>query len=146
VTRRAIVTAIIVLAAAALPRLADAQATLPGFKMPSNNIYCMFEPAGLGQPKSDLRCDMVQITSRPPPPPASCPLAWGKYFEIGQDAASGVRICVGDTTRDDSLPVLAYGTGWSHNGFLCLSTMGGLVCANAKGHGFMLSRQVQKLF
>jgi hypothetical protein len=40
---------------------------------PSNNIFCMESPAMEGQPTPELRCDIRQMTNRPPPVPAKCP-------------------------------------------------------------------------
>lgn len=132
--------------AALLPRPASAQSSLPGFKMPSENIFCMYEPPMAGHPMADLRCDMVEITSPLPPRPASCPFSFGRSFDIEQNGNSGVRLCVSDTTRDESLPALPYGAGWTQSGLSCLSTIGGLACANATGHGFFLSKAEQDLF
>jgi hypothetical protein len=143
---QAILVAILASTAGLLPRLANAQSDLVGFKMPSNNIYCMLEPADESNPVSDLRCDIQQMTSKLPPAPKDCPLSWGDAFTIAQDGNVGVRICHGDTTKDDELPVAAYGTQWNQSGFLCKSATSGLTCTNSKGHGFMLSRAVQKLF
>ena len=143
---RAILVAILASAAGLLPRLANAQSNPVGFKMPSNNIYCMLEPADENNPVTDLRCDIQQTTSKLPPAPKYCPLSWGDAFAIAQDGNIGVIICHGDTTKDDDLPVAAYGAEWSQSGFLCNSATSGLTCTNSKGHGFMLSRSVQKVF
>ena len=132
--------------AALLLRPAKAQTALPGFRMPSDNIFCMVARPMVGHPVADLRCDMVEITSRLPPRPASCQFSWGRSFDIAQNGNTGVRLCVSDTTRDESLPVLPYGATWTLNGLSCLSTIGGLACANATGHGFFLSKAEQDLF
>jgi hypothetical protein len=34
----------------------------------------------------------------------------------------------------------------NQGGFVCKSTETGLTCTNAAGHGFMISKEVQKLF
>jgi hypothetical protein len=143
---RLTVVAIVSVLAALLPRSAAAQSTLSGFKMPSDNIFCMLAPPMVGHPLADLRCDMVEITSRPPPRPRNCRFSWGRSFDIEQNGQSGIRLCVSDTTRDESLPVLQYGATWTEPGFACLSTVGGLACANAIGHGFFLSKANQDLF
>ena len=82
---------IIILAASVSPRIA-AQG-LVGFKMPSNNIYCMLET-----PYNDdgLRCDIREVTDSLPPQPASCQFAWGKSFEITPNGSVGTRICISD--------------------------------------------------
>jgi hypothetical protein len=106
----------------------------------------MLEPADENNPVSELRCDIQQMTSKPPPAPKDCPLSWGDAFTVAQGGNMGVRICRGDTTKDDELPVAAYGTEWNQSGFLCKPAISGLTCTNSKGHGFMLSRSEQKLF
>jgi hypothetical protein len=143
---RPVSVAIVAVLAALLSRPASAQTSLPGFKMPSENIFCMYAPPMAGHPMADLRCDMAEIASRLPPRPASCQFSWGLSFDIEQNGNSGARLCVSDTTRDESLPVLPYGATWTQGGFSCLSTTGGLACANATGHGFFLSKAEQDLF
>lgn len=131
-----------ILAAALLPRMAVAQ-DLVGFKMPSNNVYCMLET-----PYNDngLRCDIREVTNPLPPQPASCQFAWGKSFEITPNGSVGTRICVSDAVYDPKFPTLDYGTQWNKGGFLCKSAASGLTCSNAAGHGFMISKEEQKLF
>jgi Family of unknown function (DUF6636) len=129
-----------------LPSDGEAQSGVVGFKMPSNNVYCMLEPPYQGHPGTDLRCDIEQMTSKPLPTPKDCPLSWGDAFAIAESGDEGVRICHGDTTRDDALPVLPYGAQWNKAGYLCKSETSGLTCTNAKGHGFMLSRALQQVF
>jgi hypothetical protein len=70
----------------------------------------------------------------------------GHAFEIEDGAASGQRICYGDTAIDDSLLTLSYGGVWQHGNFNCKSDQNGLICANGFGHGFSLSRDFQRLF
>ena len=132
---------IIILAASVSPRIA-AQ-SLVEFKMPSNNIYCMLET-----PYNDdgLRCDIREVTDSLPPQPASCQFAWGKSFEITPNGSVGTRICVSDAVYDPTFPTLAYGMQWNQGGVGCKSAETGLTCTNAAGHGFMISKEVQKLF
>lgn len=130
-----------------LPGCATAQ-TPPGIQTPSHNIFCLYETyEGLvaGQPP-DLRCELAQISSVPPPPPRPCPFSWGLGFEVTQKSAAGERICISDTIKNPAYPVLPYGSEWSHGGFSCKSETSGLTCTNASGHGFMLSRVLQRLF
>jgi len=142
--QRAIVVSVVSIAAF-LPSIAAAQ-TASGFKTPSNNIFCIIEPADESQPDSDLRCDIQQMSSKPRPIPKDCPLSWGDAFSIGQNSNSSIRLCHGDTTRNDELMVLPYGSEWNQGGFSCKSQTSGLTCVNRKGHGFMISRAVQKVF
>lgn len=115
-----------------------------GFKMPSNNIYCLLEIED--HSVADLRCDIMQQDTKSPPAPKNCPLSWGNAFAITPNGNVGAMLCHGDTTRNDALEVLPYGTEWNHSGFSCKSETTGLTCTNTRGHGFTLSRTVQRLF
>jgi hypothetical protein len=117
-----------------------------GFKTPSGNIFCVIEDPYDNQSSTDLRCDIIEMTSRPARRPNDCPLEWGDAFSISQNGSIGVRICHGDTVRDDSMMALPYGATWRQRGFSCKSESTGLTCFNSKGHGFMLSRAVQRVF
>ena len=112
---------------------------------PSHNIACQASPPGTDQPQPQLRCDIRQTTSRPPRPPASCPLSWGDAFVL-DPTGPGRLFCHGDTVADPSAPVIAYGTQWRAYGFVCTSQTTGFTCVNQAGHGFTLSRAVQKTF
>lgn len=116
-----------------------------GFRSPSNNIHCQF---WIGDNDSEvaLRCDLMQTTNRPPPRPRDCELEWGQAFEILGNGARGIRLCYGDTVRDDRLPVLPYGQTWRRRGLTCISEQTGVTCVNANGHGFGVSRARQRVF
>ncbi len=112
---------------------------------PSRNIACQAESAGPDQPRPQLRCDIQKTSPRPPRPPASCPLSWGDSFVL-DPTGPGRLLCHGDTVADPSAPLIAYGTQWRPFGFICTSQTTGLTCVNGAGHGFTLSRAVQKAF
>ena len=118
---------------------AAAQGAPSGFKSPSGNIHCQYFDG-------EVRCDIAQLSSPAPPKPRDCELDWGQAFAVAINSRSGMRICHGDTAMDDSLPVLAYGSVWRRGGFSCTSEQTGVTCSNALGHGFALSRAVQRLF
>jgi hypothetical protein len=124
--------------AAAAQDLLSAQA-------PSHNIACLAAPAGPDQPRPQLRCDIRNTNTRPPRAPASCPLSWGDAFVL-DPTGPGRLFCHGDTTANPDAPVIAYGTQWRPYGFICTSQTTGLTCVNGAGHGFSLSRAVQKVF
>jgi hypothetical protein len=144
-TYRAILILAVAFIAAVSSRTASSQDAI-GFKMPSDNIFCQVQGPYDDNPIPYLRCDLQQITSKPPPRPKDCPLSWGDAFTIAQNGLLGMRMCHGDTVRSDALPVLAYGSQWSQSGFMCKSATSGLTCTNAQGHGYMLSKAVQKVF
>ena len=116
-----------------------------GAQTPSHNIFCQASPADQDQPTPELRCDIEQVTSRPPPAPRSCPLSWGDAFVI-DPTGPGRLMCHGDTVKNPEDPVIAYGDQWRAYGFTCTSQTSGLTCVNGQGHGFSLSRAVQKVF
>jgi hypothetical protein len=117
---------------------------LVGFKTPSKNIYCMIEPQ-VEQTQADLRCDIMKMTNTPPRRPADCSLSWGDAFVVLENGDAR-RICHGDTTHVEELPVLPYGGKWNRGGYSCRVVTSGLTCANRKGHGFVLSRSAQRLY
>lgn len=119
-----------------------------GFQTPSGNIHCKLsvESAPRGIEPPFLRCDIGQIETPIPRRPKDCEGDWGTAFGISRAARMGARICVGDTTFDETHEVLAYGRRWEWEGFTCLSEQSGLTCSNGGRHGFSLSRRVQKLF
>jgi hypothetical protein len=117
---------------------------LPSIQTPSHNIFCLATSAGDGLP-TELRCDVQQMTNRPPRPPADCPLNWGDSFYVDLTGPGGL-MCHGDTVRNPATPVIAYGASWSIYGFACLSQTTGLTCRNPQGHGFSISREAQKVF
>lgn len=117
-----------------------------GFKMPSNRIFCQsFNARSEQQAAPGLRCDITGLEVFPPRPP-DCDLEWGDAFEVSGIDSLGTRVCHGDTTIDESLPVLHYGAVWRFNGITCTSETTGLTCLNSYGHGFRLSKAAQKVF
>ena len=140
---RIFLTVTVALMALGGPAAAQDQA---GFKMPSGNVFCIIEAPYDGHPQSDLRCDIMQINGRLPRPPADCDLSWGDAFSVSERGRTGIRVCHGDTVRNDELPVLGYGATWNEGGFSCMSSPTGVTCTNEGGHGFSLSRAVQRVF
>jgi hypothetical protein len=121
---------------------------LVGFRTPSSNIHCqLFEgKSDRGQPYRSLRCDVMQMSNRPPVRPRDCDLDWGRAFEVSDSSAMGERLCYGDTVHDESLLTLSYGNLWERSGFRCKSEPSGVTCINSAGHGFELSRTAQRVF
>ena len=138
-------------AAAALAALACLAASGAGAEdvrsaqTPSRNIACMATPPGPDMPHSQLRCDIRETSARRPPSPPDCDLDWGDAFEL-DPTGRGRLVCHGDTVADPAAPVIGYGTQWRAYGFVCTSQPNGLTCVNPAGHGFSLSRAVQKVF
>jgi hypothetical protein len=128
--------------AAAVPRAA-AQDGPDGFRSPTGNISCMFFD---DEDEAVIRCDLAEMSNRAPPRPSDCDMEWRDAFEIAGKAEAATRICHGDTTRDERLPVLPYGSTFARKGLTCKSERSGVTCANARGHGFEIARARQRMF
>lgn len=125
-----------------------AMAQMIGFRSPSGNIHCMFDPGDAGPPAvpSSVRCDLRDITGATPPRPRTCDADWGRSYAVTQAAGEGQIICAGDAVFSDDYPVLDYGAVWQQGGFTCLSEADGVSCFNARRHGFKLSRSARQTF
>jgi hypothetical protein len=110
-----------------------------GFRSPSGNIGC----AGYG---SSVRCDIRETSNGRPAKPRSCDLDYGNAYGVGLKSRKGYRICAGDTVLDPRRPIRPYGTSWKFRSITCRIRQSGVTCANAKGHGFFLSKARQRLF
>ena len=116
--------------------------TLTAFHTPSGNIHCL----GLvGEGGALVDCEIVETEGPIPPRPADCELDWGRRFLV-TEVTGGERICAGDTVRDPHGAVLPYGSSLGLGAITCLSTREGLECFNPEGHGFFLSRRLQRVF
>jgi hypothetical protein len=92
----------------------------------------------------ELRCDVDEV-AHPVKRPASCDLDYGSAFGLSAKGRAQ-RLCVGDTVRDPKAKILKYGTTRRFGPFTCTSQQTGLRCTTKAGHGFVLSRERQKLF
>ncbi|MCU0802954.1 MAG: hypothetical protein MUD11_14545 [Rhodobacteraceae bacterium] len=112
------------------------------FQTPSGNIHCVIyaeDPVG-------VRCDMVKLTQSYTNPPQDCDLDYGSSFYVDVTSKEGQLYCHGDTIILPSMPVLAYGDLVHLDGITCTSKRSGLICTNARGAGFTLTRARQMLF
>jgi hypothetical protein len=109
------------------------------FRTPSGNIGCYVD-AELA------RCDIVERSWEPPPPPQVCELDWGGALSVDVDGTVGF-VCAGDTTNDPASPELAYGDTIRVGAFRCDSAETGVTCAHETfGHGFTMSRSRYVMF
>lgn len=109
------------------------------FQSPSHNIGCVIS-------KKAVRCDIRVHTWPTPPKPSYCDVDYGGGVAVGQHDP-GSYVCAGDTTLDDSEPVLSYGDRIKAGNIRCASKTKGMRCVNLDtGHGFFLSRDVVHLF
>jgi hypothetical protein len=133
----------IALAITATAAPAASSGPLPGFRMPSRNIGCLFEPPIPGSGgKGVLRCDI--LSGLKPEPRRRCELDWTGVAVNAIGRASPT--CAGDTAFDRRTPILRYGTTWRRAGIVCRSRRTGLRCTNGRGHGFVLARERWRVF
>ena len=120
-----------------------ARADVWTFETPSENIQCVVGEDTVG---SDLTCT---INSRFEPPaaprPADCTLSWGHSFFM-RDRGPVEMLCVAFDYDLNSTERAEYGVTGTFGGFTCQSTRKGLDCRNLDGHGFFLSRAVQRVY
>ena len=139
--RRAAWVGLAIALASAAP--AAAQSDYIVFKSPSGNILCGLYSGD----DSGVRCDIAQYTPTYTNRPSNCEFDWGPYFWVGFGSGAGELACVSDAvgSLDEALE-LPYGQSISRGGLTCQSERTGMTCTNAMGHGFMVSKAVQKLF
>jgi hypothetical protein len=133
------------LAATAGSRTARASKdVLIGFRMPSNNIFCMYVAST--KPKTKyLRCDIESGLVPKPPKKAGFECSYGITVEMKAKGKSKYG-CVSDSVYDPKAKKLKYGKTWRRGGFTCKSRKTGLRCKNSSRHGFFLSREHSYLF
>lgn len=134
--RRVLTTGL--LAATALAASASA-ADAASFLTPSGNIGCYVL-------RDSARCDLKARDFRSPAKPRACDLEWGDAIGVGPRSRRGSFVCHGDTARDPRSRTLAYGRTIKVGPMRCTSRTDGVRCANALGHGFLVSRQAYRLF
>jgi hypothetical protein len=105
------------------------------FVMPSNNVGCIYTPAGgtdtyqTADGLAELSCDRVEPS----------------YVRVILGSAGKPKkyTNVGDASCCSTSSVLAYGEVWQQGPFTCYSEITGLVC-NRGSHGFSMSRKAIK--
>lgn len=102
-----------------------------GFKVPSGNMVCNGGPYRGGHV---LACTIFSEAS-------------ARGQKLWSMRPSG-RVSVGflKSNAATDFPTLRYGRSWSWLGIRCTSRRSGLTCTNQSRHGFVLSRQSQRVF
>ena len=113
------------------------------FETPSENIQCV---VGQDVDGSDLTCTINSRFNPPAAPrPTDCTLSWGHSFFMRERGAVEM-LCVEFDYDLNSTERAEYGFTKEFGGFTCQSTRKGLDCRNLDGHGFFLSRAVQRVY
>ncbi len=113
------------------------------FETPSENIQCS---VGVERNHTDIRCTIIQRNGAPAMPrPANCGSDWGHVFDMANTGR--VQMICGPLNRNrDGYERAEYGVTSDLGGIVCSSSRKGLECRNESGHGFFLSRAVQRVF
>lgn len=113
------------------------------FETPSENIQCS---VGEGAQVSDIMCTIIERRGPPAlPRPAGCQSDWGHSFMM-TDKGPVQMLCQPLSRGKDGFHRAEYGVTGEFGGFTCHSSTKGLECRNEDGHGFFLSRAVQRVF
>ncbi|WP_052453530.1 DUF6636 domain-containing protein [Celeribacter indicus] len=122
---------------------APAHADVFTFETPSENVQCS---VGLEAGASDILCTIIEIDGPSPyPRPANCVEDWGHDFGM-TDRGVVTMYCQPLDRSRDGFDRAEYGVTGEFGGFTCTSSTSGLECRNEDGHGFFLSRSVQRVF
>jgi len=107
------------------------------FRMPSNNVECIYTPAG-GTPTytpadggPELQCDRAEPTYL--------------RFVLGKSGPATVISDVGDASCCGGTNVLQYGSTWQGGPFTCKSATTGITCKRG-AHGFLISKAKVKTY
>ena len=123
----------------------DSLKRLGSFKTPSGNIHCEEWDVGAHH-QAELRCDVLSAAEHPTARrPRDCELDYGYAFMLTKRKKAWL-LCGGDTIVDPSHAILTYGETWRGTAATCTATLQFLRCRNQDGHGFELSKRVQRLF
>ena len=107
------------------------------FTMPSNNVGCIYTPAGgtdtyeTADGGAELSCDRVE--------PAYVRAV------LGASGKAKRYNNVGDASCCGSENIFEYGEVWSEAPFSCISSTTGLACTRGS-HGFSMSRKAVKVY
>lgn len=113
------------------------------FETPSENIQCS---VGQEVDYGDIFCTIIEYHGAPAQPrPSNCNSDWGHSFTLNDRGR--VQMLCGPVDRNrDGFSRADYGQTGEFGGISCHSSRKGLECWNVDGHGFFLSRAVQRVY
>jgi hypothetical protein len=139
--------AILVAAVLASASTAGRSSVLPGFRSPTGNIHCFYNPdartSGVRAPS--LTCglnhaDYAMTLQR------RCEAGDWHGFEFAAGRKPSLFCPGGASGQHIAYRTLAYGKGWRRGAFTCTSRRIGVTCRSAKGHGLFISRESYRLW
>ena len=120
-------------------------AVVPGFRSPSGNIKCYYNPRGLGSAgfMPVLKCSLDR---------ADYGMTLQHRCESGDwhgftmtPSRRPMIFCPGGASGDRPVyRTLAYAQSWQRGPFTCTSRVTGVTCRNRTGHGLFISRQAYR--
>jgi Family of unknown function (DUF6636) len=128
--------------------LATSSSILPGFRSPSGNIKCLYQPVA----PAFLYCT-IGTASYAKRLIAYCAAPRGvdwAGFTLGKKSKGSVA-CSGGTLYEPSTQhpryvTLPYGKTWRHSVFTCTSHATGVTCRNPRSHGMFISRASYRVY
>ncbi|HSD81308.1 MAG TPA: DUF6636 domain-containing protein [Solirubrobacteraceae bacterium] len=140
-----LVLALLAAAAASSAAGSSGGRALAGFRSPSGNIKCHYDPSGLGSrgPLRLVRCSLDH---------ADYAMTLQRRCEAGDwhgftltPTRKPLLFCPGGASGDRiTYTTLAYGRSWRRGPFTCTSRVTGVTCRNGTGHGLFVSRQAYR--
>lgn len=134
-----------ILIAAVAASSAAARQTLPGFRSPTGNIKCYYNPNGLGSAgfRPTLKCGLEHADYATTLQHRCEAGDWHGWTLTPRGKPS--LFCPGGASGDHPLyPTLAYGRSWKRGAFTCTSRVTGVTCRSRTGHGLFISRQAYR--
>lgn len=122
---------------------AMADADVFNFETPTGNIDCS---VGVERDFTEIYCTIHERSGSPAAPrPAGCDSDWGHNFFMRNRGPVQI-VCEPKGPNYEAMERAEYGVTGRMDGIDCTSSRQGLECRNEDGHGFFLSRAVQRLF
>jgi hypothetical protein len=127
---KALVLVVLALVATGAANAAVPSPVLTGFNVPSRNIVCNAGPSHGG---NGIVCTVFSEASS----------RGQKLWSMQTKGRVSVGYFMSNVATE--YPILRYGRFWTWHGIRCTSRRTGLTCKNQSGHGFVLSRQSQRV-
>jgi hypothetical protein len=117
---------------------------VPGFRSPSGNIQCYYDPKAFAPPNGSKRLLTCGLRQADYAMQLQRRCLAGDWHGFGLDAKSKPTIfCTGNPNYAirPAYTTLAYGKSWQRGSFTCSSRITGVTCRNRTRHGLFISRQ-----
>jgi hypothetical protein len=120
---------------------------VPGFRSPSGNIHCYYNPKAFAPPHGTKRLLTCGLRHADYAMRLQRRCLAGDWHGFGFGAkARPTLFCTGnpDFSIRPVYTTLAYGKSWTRGPFTCASRVTGVTCRNRGAHGVFVSRQAYR--